>query len=263
MAVTIILVGALVILGFAIFLINPPQNSSVTVPQAAVITNTALAKTVATVTTITATPITRPVIIPSPTIPAIILSPVIQPTPPISEPGLTVISPTVAIGVQIPTPLKRQMAIYVFRTADRPLITLQQARTAVYNNGMDWALGGTHEGKTVTLTAVYGLVTLGGPNTGGNKQGWLGPQNFDLPTCSSDGKCSSTGVILSHIEKRPMWVLDYGNTDFPAAGQACLTTPCPTPQIFNHSVYTVDGQTGAIFTGDFYTLSLVGKRAIL
>ncbi len=249
-AIAVILVGSLLTIGLTVILTNSnkptpvitTQNSPPSQAQSGAIATAspdiALSSKAATLTPdLTPTTITA------------------TPTQAVSEQGVTIVNPTVKAGEKISVPLENHVAIKVLRTLDLPLISLQQARTAVYNNGMSWALGGTQNGKTVTLTAVYGLVTLGAPNTNGNGKGWLGPQNIDLPTCSTDGKCTSTGIILNHIENRPMWVLDYGNTDFPAPGPACLTTPCPTPQIFNHSVYTVDGQTGAIFTIDFYTAS--------
>jgi hypothetical protein len=178
-----------------------------------------------------------------------------NPTTPQTTPAsdVTIITPSGKAGEKILAPFEVHVPISVLSTLETPIASLQKARTAVFNDGMSWALGGTFNGKIVTLTAVFGLVTLGAPNNGGNKQGWLGPQNINIPTCSSDGKCIPSDTTLAHIENRPMWVLDFGNTDQPAAGQACFTTPCPTPQIFNHSVYTIDDQSGAIITIDFYT----------
>ena len=159
----------------------------------------------------------------------------------------------VAVGENIPLPFGNRLSIKMFRTIDPPLISLEQAKKAIYNEGLDFSVTGILNGKVVTLDAAYGLVTLGTKNTGGNKQGWLGPQNIPVPSCDSSGKCNPTDAILNHVENRPMWVLDFGNTDFPAAGVPCTSNPCPTPQIFNHSVYTVDAISGAVFTAEFYT----------
>jgi hypothetical protein len=189
---------------------------------------------------------------PTPTL-AATFTPALAPSQPAGEPGLTVISPTVAVGELIPVPWVGEAESQVYRAAGPPLMSLQEARTLVLKIGMSWALGGYFEGKRITLTAVYGLVTLGTPNTGGNKQGWLGPQNFNLPTCDAQGNCVPTGTILPQVIKRPMWILNYGNTTFTALGPACMTTPCPTEQIFTNSVYIIDAQTRAIFDASFYT----------
>ncbi|HEX2915038.1 MAG TPA: hypothetical protein VH186_29865 [Chloroflexia bacterium] len=174
------------------------------------------------------------------------------PAPTVVEQGVTIINPNIAVGDKVLLPLDGQgTGIKLIRTLDPPLISLQEARSAVYNRGISWALGGNLNGQAVTLTAAYGLVTIGSPTATGN--GWLGPQNIPLSICTTDGKCSPTNAVLNHIENRPMWVLDYGNTNFPANGPACVSTPCPTPQIYNHSVYTVNAQTRAVITADFYT----------
>ena len=258
----IVLIGksVLTLAVLAFLVINPLQKPVPTLPVAARATATILPTRPATQTATTSAPVppglpittTNPPATPAPTL-AATFTLALTPLQSAGEPGLTVISPTVAVGELIPVPFSWRVPISVYRAADPPLISLEKARTVVMNNGMDWAFGGFLNGKRVTLTAVYGLVTLGGPNTGGNKQGWLGPQNIPLSTCDTHGTCVPNGTVLPYVEKRPMWVLDYGNTDFPALGPACMTTPCPTPTIFTHSVYTIDGQTGEGFTIDFYT----------
>ena len=166
------------------------------------------------------------------------------PTPPPSSTptGITIVTPEVAIGEKIPLPLLSfGTDIVVRRTDATPLATLQEVRQALNDRGLDFAVTGKFEDKPVTLIAVYGLVTMGGPTADG--KAWLGMQNVSLPN----------GMILPHIENRLMWVLDFGNTNFPAAGPACMSDPCPTPQIFNHSVYTFDAETKTLISGDFYT----------
>ncbi len=248
-AIAIVIIGSVIFIWLAVALTNPNKqftasnSPTLSAPQA----QYGAAGTVLSTLTPTMTPTPSQTLTPSPT------GSTPSQTTPASD--VTVVTPNGKAGEKILVPFETHVPISVLSTLVIPITSLQKARTAVHNNGMSWALGGTQNGKNVTLTAVFGLVTLGVPNTSGNKQGWLGPQNINIPTCSNDGKCVPTNVTLNHIENRPMWVLDYGNTDFPAAGPGCFTTPCPTPQIFNHSVYTVDDQTGAIFTIDFYTSS--------
>ena len=223
--VVVIVVACVFIVALAIFLLNSNSNASTSVitTQAVATNNSATARATIAVTQ----------------------------TPAI-DPDVTIISPTVAIGQKIPLPLDGQgTGIKLVRTDAAPIINLVQARTAVYNRSMNWALGGTHDGKTVKLTAAYGLATIGYPTADG--KGWVGSQNIPLQTCTVKGICTPTGTTLNHIEGRPTWILDYSNTDFPASGLACVTTPCPAPQIYNYSVYAVDALTNSVITADFYT----------
>jgi hypothetical protein len=116
----------------------------------------------------------------------------------------------------------------------------------VYNLGLPFAFGGTFNGKTVSLTATYGLATFGKRNQNGL---WEGSVNIPIQTCNADGKCNPTGKYLDHIENRPVWILDYGNTEWPASARPCATSLCPTPTVYNHSVYAVDAITGAPLFG--------------
>ena len=123
----------------------------------------------------------------------------------------------------------------LLRTSAPPLISRQEALHLIHNGGAPWALGGQYEGETVTIRAEYGLVTLGRPGEHGRD--WLGDRNIPLPT----------GEVLDHIERRPMWIVDYGNVI--AYGSGCPRCP---PPIFNHIVYAVDAQTRAVLLSWFY-----------
>ena len=60
---------------------------------------------------------------------------------------------------------------------------------------------------------------------------WIGHRNIALPT----------GEVLDHIENRPVWIIDYGNT----IGYGSQAT-------FNHTVYAVDHLTGGVMLIWFY-----------
>ncbi|HBY46294.1 MAG TPA: hypothetical protein DEG70_08580 [Chloroflexi bacterium] len=117
----------------------------------------------------------------------------------------------------------------VVRTDAPPLISQAEAMEAVSRLGVPWGNGGEWEGRTVTVVATYGLVTAGQAGEGGKP--WVGLRNLPLP----DGK------TLDHIEGRPMWVVDYGNTFFIGAG----CPECTPPPNYNHSVYLVDAETAS------------------
>ena len=70
------------------------------------------------------------------------------------------------------------------------------------------------------VEATFGLATLGSATEDGS---WIGDRNIPLPT----------GEVLDHIENRPVWIIDYGNT----IGYSWR---------FNHSVYAVDDATGGV-----------------
>lgn len=101
---------------------------------------------------------------------------------------------------------------------------------AIADIGMPWAHGGTWENMPVTIQAYYGLATFGGLGFNGV---WEGERNIPLPS----------GEVLDHIEGRPMWIIDYGNTTFVAGG----CPDCPEPPDYDHSVYAVDAATGEVW----------------
>ncbi len=174
------------------------------------------------------------------------------PTPAPTPSDVTVIVPKVSVGEVIPMPFdNKPVNVTLRRLAEAPLISLQEARLAVHNLGISWATGGQVNGRTVKLTAAYGLADLGGPGPNG---AWYGPRNVPIRNCDDKGNCTSTGVVLDHIEKRPVWVLDYGNTVMEVSGpppDTCKPACTPIPNN-NHSVYTVDAQTKDVIVAEFY-----------
>ncbi|HMM42205.1 MAG TPA: hypothetical protein PKA95_09915 [Thermomicrobiales bacterium] len=119
----------------------------------------------------------------------------------------------------------------IIRTDAPPLISQADAMDAVSRLGVPWGQGGEWEGREVTVAATYGLVTAGRPGEDGKP--WVGLRNIPLPD----------GTTLDHIEDRPMWVIDYGNTYFVGAG----CPECTPPPDYNHSVYLIDAATASVW----------------
>ncbi len=159
-----------------------------------------------------------------------------------------IVTPNVPIDKLVSLP--SQMTLR--RTDAPPLISLDEARKAVYNRGIIWATGGQVNGKTVNLTAAYGLVDLGGRGPTGE---WFGSRNIPMTTCDSGGNCTPTGKVLDHYENRPAWILDYGNTYMRVSGpppEYCKPVACTPPPPNNHSVYVIDAETRAVIEATFY-----------
>ena len=109
-----------------------------------------------------------------------------------------------------------------------PSITQQQAMQAVYDMGVPWGLGDSYEGKTPVISATFGLATFGSQAPDGQ---WVGLRNIPLPS----------GEMLDHIESRPVWIVDYGNT-----------VAYGSQAVFSNTVYAVDTATGVVVKTWFY-----------
>ncbi len=154
-------------------------------------------------------------------------------TAPRVEPTATWIGSTaLAAGQPYPdNPAFAGQDLTVVRPDAPPLISQAEAMEAVSRLGVPWGNGGEWEGRTVTVAATYGLVTAGGPGEGGKP--WVGLRNLPLPD----------GTTLDHIEGRPMWIIDYGNTYFVGAG----CPECTPPPDYDHSVYLIDAATASVW----------------
>lgn len=162
-------------------------------------------------------------------------------------------TPTLIPGTVIKLPSSSSIGLKLVSTPDLPLISLDSAKQAVYNLGISWAKGGQVNGKTVILSATYGLATFGGLAKDGKT--WVGAVNFPVRNCNDAGVCTDTGQVLDHIENRLMWILDYGNTIMLAGGPApnsCQPVACTPFPDFDHSVYAVDAQTKDVIRIWFY-----------
>jgi hypothetical protein len=111
------------------------------------------------------------------------------------------------------------------RAPTPPTFSEQEAiQIARSNSGAPQELGNQ-------VTAVFGLATFGRP--GGPGLPWLGSRNVRLPN----------GQVLDHIEKRPMWIVDFGNVD---GDSGVSRSPTSTAPRHNHIVYAVDVQTRGV-----------------
>lgn len=154
---------------------------------------------------------------------------------PTTTSGLTIPTPSVAVGDIIPLPaaLADHQNLTLRRPATNPQLSAQDAMRLVT---APWGMGGDYKGKKVTITATYGLATLGSRGADGK---WVGgPRNLTI-----------AGQVLDYIENRPMWILDYANTEFIVGG---CPAPCPPPPTYTHTVYAIDEQTKILVFGWFY-----------
>ena len=157
--------------------------------------------------------------------------PLITATDVVPNSSPTIIVSTVVPGRPIDVPALKQKDITLIAVDAPPVIPVEQVLRAIADIGVPWALGGQWNGKDVTITPYYGLATFGRPGLNGV---WEGDRNIPLPN----------GEVLDHSENRPMWIVDYGNTEFLAGG----CPDCPEPPKYNHSVYAVDAATGQVWT---------------
>lgn len=155
---------------------------------------------------------------------------VITPSPPTPAVGARITLPD---GITRPDAPEVEIALVV--AGQPPLIAQREAMQAVADTGVPWGLGGQYAGKAVTVTAWYGLGTVGRPGDAGKP--WVGRRNIPL----------KDGTILDHIKTRAMWVIDYGNTV--AYGAGAPSKPAPT---YDHTVYLVDAQTRTVLEVRFY-----------
>ena len=160
--------------------------------------------------------VTSTPVLPTPTVPA-------KPTP------------TLAAGEEINLPFSKRVDIKVVKASFPPPISKETALKALRyrQNAVGlWDLDkSTAEGKPITVTAVFGLVTEGRPGP----SGWSGMRNIGGVNCQLEGECTLTGQVLDHLEDRPMWVIDIEGVYQPFAGDPSIPN--------NHVVYGIDVQT--------------------
>jgi len=129
-------------------------------------------------------------------------------------------------------------------TSQLPLITQQEVVNILHQSGVKWEAGTQRADKTITLTAIHGLATFGhaGDTSGialpdesypkGACANWLGPCPLPIIKCTDGGICGDTGRVHGRLEKRPMWIIDYGNMLIESGG-----SPLGQPSTANHIVY--------------------------
>lgn len=164
----------------------------------------------------------------------------------------------VAVGQEYNKLYTKVLKIKVIRVAEPPLVSLNTVIQMLYNRvdgKRESLLGkgdviGEDTNKPITLDAVYGLVTVGEPDSQGV---WQGPlQHLGLAKCDINANCNPTGQNLNHIENRLMWILDYigdypveAGPPYPLPG--CEHKSCPPedltpPTVYGHRVLLVDAQ---------------------
>jgi Tol biopolymer transport system component len=137
-------------------------------------------------------------------------------------------TPAVPTSPDFPERIARLLPLRVLVTDDPPPIGVQDAMQALADVGIPWALGGTWEGRPVTIDAAFGLVTVTDGTT-------------HIPL--------NTGEVLEHVTDRAAWVIDYGNVQGIIPSIAPGTAPPPR---HDHAVYVVDAATRSIlFIGSY------------
>jgi hypothetical protein len=187
-----------------------------------------------------------------PTSPTSMSVPTASPTPATFE---------VLVGQPYPRAYSQPPArIKVVRTAASPLVSQEIALRSllgqqnISNAQILSANKMEADGKSISFTATYGLVTVGERGTDGK---WSGLENIGLANCTPDGKCSSTVEVLDHIENRLMWVFDF-EISLPSSAPRWTPTncqpniSCTVPPSPNHSVVLVDAKTLQYIGGTSY-----------
>lgn len=121
----------------------------------------------------------------------------------------------------IPVAAGANVDLTLVRMAELPLLTQEQAIRSIHDLGVPFALSKDWLGQDVTITATYGLATFGYRSHEGAE--WVGFRSALL----------STGELLDHVERRPMWIIEYNvvfNED----------------PLLSHTAYAVDALTSTV-----------------
>ncbi|HLI51163.1 MAG TPA: hypothetical protein VKU87_05165 [Thermomicrobiaceae bacterium] len=153
----------------------------------------------------------------------------------LSTPSQNAPTPSIPVGGLIPLASASPGELSLRLTDEAPLITEQQAKQAIAKIGVPWALADNSSSSSVRVRATYGVGTFGQPGVNGAP--WIGDRNIPLPD----------GERLDHVEGRPMWIIDYKGPK--AYGGGC--PGCP-PDVYDHTVYAVDGQSDTVLKIWFY-----------
>ena len=129
--------------------------------------------------------------------------------------------------------------VSIVSVTDPPRMTLELAMSVVAQQ-VPWGSGGSFNGKSVTVQAWYGSVSIGNP---GPNATWGGPANIPLPS----------GEILPNLrDRRLMWLIDYGNVPGIVSS---VCSGCAPPPVYDHDVYAVDVETGSVIWWASYSCS--------
>ncbi len=160
------------------------------------------------------------------------------PTSPIVNQGTA--SVTVSVDQMIPLPYGSSLGVKAIKPSSPPIhpsdIVLQALRARL--NGVDaWNhTASTIDGKPVTVTTTFGLVTEGYKGPDGR---WAGMLNIPLRNCTVTAICTNTGKVMDHVENRPIWLIDIEGINQPNAGAGGKLT--------NHVVFGIDDQSLDMF----------------
>lgn len=173
---------------------------------------------------------------------------------------LSITSVAVGQAINIPYVSEKLRYLHLVRASATPSISSLDALNIIHNyTGNSWALGGQLDGRPVTATVVFGMVTSGDRD---KKSGvWIGNLNAPIRTCDikPGGVCKDTGKRLDHIENRLAWVVSYSGLDFKGPNPACLSANCPTPAatptplISTRVTYLVDTSLKTVVEVDMYS----------
>jgi hypothetical protein len=138
-----------------------------------------------------------------------------------------------AAGEVIPLPLPEEFHVAVRAVDAAPAMSSAAVRRWLAAQGIAFAATDEWNGAPVTVTAAYGLTTVGTTAEDGM---WLGPRNLALPT----------GEVLDHIEDRLTWVLVYEHAPLSVPVGDQTVTPA-------HTLYVIDAETLTIMVAMMFS----------
>lgn len=175
---------------------------------------------------------------------------------------VSVITPTIKMGEMLRQPLLYGSGVILKANPNQPTTSHFDALKAIYDFGIANAYGGKLNGRTLNISMIYGLATVGtviptynlagvNPNIPEECKTWSGPCNVPMRICQN-GSCVPTGEIVTRIIDRPMWIVEYTNiarddilVSVPLTPPCAAKGTCPPPGT-GRAIYQVDEKTKTV-----------------
>ena len=177
---------------------------------------------------------------------------------------VSVITPTIKMGEMLRQPLLYGSGVILKANPNQPTTSHFDALKAIYDFGIANAYGGKLNGRTLNISMIYGLATVGTVIPAYNLAGvnsnipeecktWSGPCNVPMRVCQN-GNCTPTGEIATRIIDRPMWIVEYTNI---ARNDILVSVPLTPPPCANKGTCPPSGTGRAIYQVDEKTKTVL------
>ena len=145
------------------------------------------------------------------------------PTPRVTKYYSLASTPLAVDGLFVQPALQPSGDVSLRRAATLPQLPVETVLAMLQDQGIRFAKGGIIDGQKVTLSAMYGLVTVGKQGDAAGMlpkdatplpdacKGWLGMCDVVLEHCVNNRAQCSDVKIVGRYENRPGWVIDYTN----------------------------------------------------